>query len=63
MRSFTVVDDRMVTKEDVESNFFLSEDSIGSSISAAVTAGLQELNEDVRGESVVEVGDEMVQNV
>lgn len=47
--SFTLVDDRIVSGEDVSCNFFLDEESIGQNRAKVVCKYLQELNQDVRG--------------
>ncbi|KAI8971404.1 ThiF family protein [Pilobolus umbonatus] len=44
--SVTIVDDSLITQEDIQSNFFLHPDSIGQSKSTSVRELLQELNED-----------------
>ncbi|KAK7204028.1 hypothetical protein BZA70DRAFT_198576 [Myxozyma melibiosi] len=47
--SFTVVDDKLTTEEDVDVNFFLDESSIGHPRAAKVAEFLQELNTDSVG--------------
>jgi amyloid beta precursor protein binding protein 1 len=42
----TIVDDQMVTKEDIRSTFFLDPDSTGQSKAKSAADLLQELNED-----------------
>ncbi|XP_018322780.1 NEDD8-activating enzyme E1 regulatory subunit [Agrilus planipennis] len=57
--AFTIVDGEKVTEEDVGSNFFFEEDSIGTSRAQAATHALLELNQDVRGDYI----DESIENV
>uniref|UniRef100_I3J4P7 NEDD8-activating enzyme E1 regulatory subunit n=1 Tax=Oreochromis niloticus TaxID=8128 RepID=I3J4P7_ORENI len=54
--AFTIVDGHTVTGEDAGNNFFLSKDSIGKNRAQAATEHLQELNSDVSGNFVEEVG-------
>uniref|UniRef100_A0A665XAP5 NEDD8-activating enzyme E1 regulatory subunit n=1 Tax=Echeneis naucrates TaxID=173247 RepID=A0A665XAP5_ECHNA len=58
--AFTVVDGHTVTGEDVGNNFFLCNNSIGKNRAQAATELLQELNSDVSGNFVEEVGIAMV---
>ncbi|CAG8628129.1 5614_t:CDS:2, partial [Paraglomus occultum] len=51
---FTVVDGRLVTGADIGNNFFLTLEALGQPRAAKVTEYLQELNEDVKGSSLVE---------
>lgn len=51
---FTIVDGRIVTEEDVGSDFFLDTQSIGQSKAKCCKELLQELNPDVRGDYVDE---------
>ncbi|KAF2888253.1 hypothetical protein ILUMI_17920 [Ignelater luminosus] len=52
--AFTIVDGEKVTEEDIGSNFFLEETSIGMPRAQAATQGLLELNPDVRGDYIDE---------
>ncbi|KAK9461150.1 uncharacterized protein V1516DRAFT_691136 [Lipomyces oligophaga] len=47
--SFTVADDRIVTEDELDVNFFLDEGSIGQPLAAQVSKLLQELNSDSKG--------------
>ncbi|KAK9479449.1 hypothetical protein V1514DRAFT_351231 [Lipomyces japonicus] len=51
--TFTIADDKLVTQQDVDVNFFLDEDSIGHSRAKKVTELLQELNQDSTGISQI----------
>ncbi|XP_017769621.1 PREDICTED: NEDD8-activating enzyme E1 regulatory subunit [Nicrophorus vespilloides] len=57
--SFTIIDGEKVTEEDIGSNFFLDNDSLGNSRAQAATMCLLELNPDVRGDYI----DEFPENV
>lgn len=50
---FTIVDPRMVTERDLGNNFFVTVQDIGKPLAEATLKNLLELNEDVKGESVV----------
>ncbi|XP_018574459.1 NEDD8-activating enzyme E1 regulatory subunit [Anoplophora glabripennis] len=52
--SFTIVDGEKVSEEDIGSNFFLENDSIGLSRAQVATQCLLELNPDVRGDYIDE---------
>ncbi|CAG5135281.1 unnamed protein product [Candidula unifasciata] len=54
--SFTIVDGNKVQGEDVGNNFFLTADSVGKSRAQVTTELLSELNEDVSGDFLEEVG-------
>ena len=59
---FTLVDDHIVTPEDVSTNFFLTQESIGQNRAKMACKLLQELNEDVRGSFVEDSLQELLQN-
>ncbi|CAH2351556.1 NEDD8-activating enzyme E1 regulatory subunit [[Candida] railenensis] len=61
--SFTIVDDHLVTDDDISSGFFLNEDDLGKPIAPAMTSKLQELNRDVKGNSVERSVERLVQDV
>lgn len=46
---FTIVDDGLVTHEDVANGFFLEHDDVGTAVAPAMAAKLCELNPDVKG--------------
>ncbi|XP_060520510.1 nedd8-activating enzyme E1 regulatory subunit [Cylas formicarius] len=52
--SFTVVDGEKITEEDIGSNFFLENETVGSSRAQVATQCLLELNPDVRGDYIDE---------
>ncbi|KAJ8983471.1 hypothetical protein NQ317_014929 [Molorchus minor] len=52
--SFTIVDGEKITEEDLGSNFFLENDSLGMSRAQVATQSLLELNPDVRGDYIDE---------
>ncbi|KAK9427337.1 hypothetical protein V1505DRAFT_404589 [Lipomyces doorenjongii] len=51
--SFTVADDKFVTEDDIDSNFFLDDSSLGQPRAVKVTEFLQELNTDSMGHSQI----------
>ena len=53
--SFTIVDQNVVDEEDLGINFFLEEASLGKSRGAECCRFLQELNPEVKGQSIQEV--------
>lgn len=53
--SFTIVDDRRVSEEDLGVNFFLEEKSLGKWRAEESCRLLRELNPEVRGQAVCEV--------
>lgn len=46
--TYTIVDDRIVEQNDLDGNFFLTEDDLGKSIAESVAKSLSELNLDVQ---------------
>jgi amyloid beta precursor protein binding protein 1 len=59
---FTIVDDRLVTPQDLGKNFFATMDSIGSPIAKIVCESLAELNpDDVSGQYLVESPKKLIQ--
>lgn len=60
--SFTIVDDHIVSAQDVAVNFFLTEDHIGKFRGECVTDLLKEMNPDVAGSSVAENVDSLLDN-
>jgi NEDD8-activating enzyme E1 regulatory subunit len=54
--SFTIVDEKIVSEEDLGVNFFLEEDSLGKSRAVETTRLLRELNPEVRGIATSQVG-------
>lgn len=58
---FMIVDDSMVTEDDLSSNFFLDENSIGQPRAKCTAQLLQELNPDVNGDYVDECIDHILQ--
>lgn len=54
--NFTIVDVNVVTEEDLGVNFFLDEASLGKNRGAECCKFLQELNPEVQGLSIQEVG-------
>lgn len=52
--SYTIVDSRNVEEDDLSGNFFLQQVDLGKNIAQAMCACLGELNPDVRGQSVQE---------
>ncbi|KAK6628877.1 hypothetical protein RUM43_002694 [Polyplax serrata] len=60
--SFTVVDGKTITEDDIESNFFLSVDSYGKSRAEITTQLLVELNPDVHGDYVNEDIEQVLEN-
>jgi len=54
--NFTVIDDSIVTESDLGANFFLDEDSLGKSRAERTAALLEELNPDVSGSFMDDVG-------
>ena len=52
---FTIVDEAKVQEEDLGTNFFLTESSLGNSRAQATASYLQELNPEVTGLGVPEV--------
>lgn len=53
---FTVIDDSLVSKEDISANFFLEGDSIGEPKAQIVQSFLNELNASAEGFCVEKVG-------
>ncbi|KAK9236603.1 hypothetical protein V1525DRAFT_362529 [Lipomyces kononenkoae] len=51
--TFTIADDKIVTEDDIDSNFFLDEASFGQPRAVKVTEFLQELNTDSVGHSQI----------
>jgi len=49
---FTIADDAIVGEADLGVNFFLDEESLGKSRAESCVKLLQELNPDVKGESI-----------
>ncbi len=57
IRSFTIVDSHKITAEDIgENNFFICPEWIGKSRAECLTYSLRDMNEDVLGFHVEEVG-------
>ena len=54
--SFTIVDPEDVKEEDLGINFFLTDDSLGKSRASETCKYLKELNPDVNGHSIQNVG-------
>ena len=61
--SFIIVDDALVTKEDLGVNFFLAEDSLGKSRAEECAQWLQELNPEVDGNGFKRVRELIVPGV
>lgn len=59
---FTIVDDAVVTKKDLGSNFFTTSLSIGKPRAQVVTEYLSEMNTEVRGKFLVENLDNLIEN-
>lgn len=55
---FTIIDDKAVTEEDVATNFFVDDDSLGSSRAEVVKELLNELNQDSEGAVIKSVSSE-----
>lgn len=53
---FTILDSGIVTEADLGVNFFLEEESLGKFRAVETTRLLEELNPEVRGHSITEVG-------
>ncbi|CAH1982239.1 unnamed protein product [Acanthoscelides obtectus] len=60
--SFTIVDGEKITEEDIGSNFFLENDSVGLSRAQVATQCLLELNPDVRGDYIDESAEHTLTN-
>ncbi|PVH16493.1 uncharacterized protein CXQ87_004786 [Candidozyma duobushaemuli] len=60
--AFTVVDERVVSEEDLSGNFFLTEDDIGLEIAYQMSRSLSELNPDVVYRAVPESIEECLLN-
>ncbi|KAK2143283.1 hypothetical protein LSH36_857g00105 [Paralvinella palmiformis] len=60
--SFTIIDGKRVSGEDVGNNFFLDQTSIGKSRAQVATELMQELNADVSGDFVDETADNLLDN-
>ncbi len=58
IHSFTIVDDAVVSEEDLGVNFFLSESSLGKSRAEECCIRLKELNSEVRGHALQKVREE-----
>lgn len=56
MGQFTVIDDRTVEEADLGTNFFLDDESVGHKRAERAAALLGELNPDVKGNAIVDVG-------
>ena len=54
--NFTILDSAKVTEEDLGVNFFLEESSLGKSRAEETCRYLRELNPDVQGHAISEVG-------
>ena len=57
--NFTVVDENLVGEEDLGVNFFLSEESLGKSRAEESCRLLQELNPEVNGTAIQQVGQDV----
>lgn len=55
--SFTIVDDAIVTQEDLGVNFFLSQESLGKPRANETCKYLSELNPEVQSHAIHQVGD------
>ncbi|KAJ8100978.1 hypothetical protein POJ06DRAFT_250076 [Lipomyces tetrasporus] len=51
--AFTIADDKLVTEDDIDANFFLNDSSLGQPRAVKVTEFLQELNTDSMGHSQI----------
>ncbi|XP_020709378.1 NEDD8-activating enzyme E1 regulatory subunit isoform X2 [Athalia rosae] len=60
--SFTIVDSKKVTDDDIGTNFFLDIESIGKSRAQIATQALLELNSDARGDYVDEGPEQILSN-
>ncbi|XP_030746523.1 nedd8-activating enzyme E1 regulatory subunit [Sitophilus oryzae] len=60
--SFTIVDGEKVSEEDIGSNFFLENDSVGLPRAHVATQCLLELNPDVRGDYIDESAEHIISN-
>nr|CAH7725972.1 unnamed protein product [Callosobruchus chinensis] len=60
--SFTIVDGEKIAEEDIGSNFFLENDSVGLSRAQVTTQCLLELNPDVRGDYIDESAEHILVN-
>ncbi|XP_066256113.1 nedd8-activating enzyme E1 regulatory subunit [Euwallacea similis] len=60
--SFTIVDGEKIAEEDIGSNFFLENDSLGLSRAQVATQSLLELNPDVRGDYIDESAEHIISN-
>lgn len=60
--SFTIVDDLLVTGDDISSGFFLNEDDLGKPVASSMTSKLQELNRDVNGNSIEKSLEHLIQD-
>ncbi|XP_058458632.1 nedd8-activating enzyme E1 regulatory subunit [Malaya genurostris] len=59
---FTIVDNEIVTEEDIGCNFFLDSASVGQPRAKSATQLLQELNPDVHGDHVEENVDQLIES-
>jgi len=60
---YTIMDSAIVKEEDLGVNFFLDEESLGTSRAEQTCKFLQELNPDVKGHFLNEVGQIMGRNI
>ncbi|GLV33977.1 beta-Amyloid precursor protein binding protein 1 [Carabus blaptoides fortunei] len=58
--AFTIIDGKKITEEDIGSNFFLENDSLGLSRAQVATQVLLELNPDVRGDYIDESPEQLL---
>ncbi|KAI5964295.1 uncharacterized protein KGF55_002237 [Candida pseudojiufengensis] len=58
---FTIIDNRNITKEISSSNFFIRNNDIGKNVALCVTKNLNELNSDVKGYSINESIDSLLE--
>ncbi|PVU88621.1 hypothetical protein BB561_005762 [Smittium simulii] len=58
--SYTLVDSKIVSKKDIEGNFFVCNKDLGRPLSKTLVENLNELNPHVRGASIIQSVDEFV---
>ncbi|ODV80847.1 uncharacterized protein CANTADRAFT_25220 [Suhomyces tanzawaensis NRRL Y-17324] len=49
---FTIIDDKVVSPQDLSGNFFLKRENLGQDIATSITSNLSELNTDVKGHAI-----------
>ncbi|RLV95150.1 NEDD8-activating enzyme E1 regulatory subunit [Spathaspora sp. JA1] len=59
---FTIIDDRLVTKQDLSGNFFLQKKDLDTPIASAIQHNLKELNHEVEGSYIVKSIDQILAN-